>query len=307
MKRSIRPPKRAGVAPLELVMGLPFLFAVFAMLLSLGYVSLRKGMVTADVRREVWKLRDPDQQGSGITNKEGPQSYVPMAVIPPPSSDEGMVYGEVQGSVRVFSRGGGSVSPTSGTAVLIGSWDHREIDDFNDRGPHLEIIERILGSDMGLSGPISDLIGLLLNADIELSNQGEIDGAQEEYEENKEEAERRHQELEDEVTRLEEELAELRRERQDLVDEKNRKQDEKRDKEDELDDLKDIDPRTPEVQQQIDQLEDEIDQLEDDIDQLDDDIRDKDIEIDAKEQELEDAREALDAANEELDNLPDLP
>jgi hypothetical protein len=291
-------------------MSLPFLMGVFAMLLSLGFVSLEKARVAVSARHEVWKLRDdPDQQAATLTNKRVEPDNRPLSVTNFDSEEAGLVYGEVSGQVRLFSWLGGSVNPRGRAAVLAHTWDHSQVTDFDSRpdDPHLSILERMVGG----SGQFSQFaVGLLgaLSGSLELPNQGHIDQAGEERQRAEDQAREAREELVREIERLRNELNDLIRQRNELERTRDDKVRERDTKQRELDDLREqaenLDPVPQSILDRIRELQEAIDQLNREINNLNGQISEKNRQIEAKRRELRHAEDALARADDEISRLP---
>ena len=300
--------RRRAMAPLELVMSLPFLLGVFAMLLSIGFVSLEKARVVVAARHDVWTLRqDPSASPAGM-QVESDSNPKPFSVTGANHDTSGLVYGKVTGNAKRFAWLGGPVQPQGQAAVLAQSWDSKQVSDFDDQpdGPHLSVLDRMIGGNGAVGALAGGLLGALLGGN--LPNQAEIDQAGAEADKAEQRAREERDKLVQKIEELKQELAVLEAERQELVDQRTAKQQERDSKQAELDQLREdaeeMDPVPQSVKDQIKQLEDEIAQLDDEIDDLDQQIAVKDQQIKQKKKEIEQYEEALEKADDEIGKLP---
>lgn len=295
-----------GSAPLEFVLCLPFLLALLAMIVSVGTASMDKAGVAITARREVWKMRDdPGAVGPNLVDVEVKEN-VPLSVIDSLNPKSGMVYGESERQTRVFHWVTGPVESRSGAAVLGGSWDHRQITDFEDQpgSPHFGLIERVAGGDGAATRQLTQLLAFVLGG---LPNQNEIDQAEQEKQQANEKYNEQRKKIEQEMDRIREEIKELEKERDALVSQRDAKQREKdalierrRQLEDEA---AKQNPVPQGLRDQINELTRDINKLTEDINNLNAQIQTKNNQIAAKQQELQAWQDSLNQADQELGKL----
>ena len=289
-------------------MGAPFIIALGAACLAVGYGGLKRSMSAVEARHQVWKGRDAAASTeTSLTRKES----TPLLMVA--DSDAGQVSGEVVNSFATLKWLGGSKTAKSKTAVLAKTWDHRELVSFkNEPGIlHIGTFGRVLGMNESQVGIINTLVKIILMSFDDLPNQDEIDDAGQQTENAEDEAAAAQQELDEAIARVEAELAALRDDMRVLQDQRGIIAGRLEDANDDMDDLRNQeDP--PATQAELDAQQDVIDGIQDELDAKDREITAKQREIDAKEEELAEWRQGRDdAANGQTgdgdDDNPGLP
>lgn len=276
---------RRGMAPLEFVLGIPFLLLLFTFIFSLGFAFLNKTTVSIEVRHAVWKTRDdPANWGDDALS-------VWTAIDP----NSGAVEDERTKSARVANWLGGSLTVRSKAAVLTGTWDSRQVDVFEKEEPHLGVLEKMLGGSGAISQSIVTMIHQLLKLGA-LPGQDEIDAANEEKKTAEEERDKQIKEMEEQIEKLKEELEKLKEERRELQDQYDDLKDQRDDLKEQQDDLIAQADEFPLGSEERQELLDQAEALNDDIDALEGKMEDKQREIDAKNKEI-------DAKNKEIDTF----
>jgi hypothetical protein len=142
---------------LELVLSLPILTLLAASIFTIGWVSLRRSGGATKARNDAWQKR----LSPATTGKDASQ---PLALTS--QSTSGAVLDEESDTFSIPSWLGGSATTKSSNTVLAGSWDYREIPDFNGSGPHLGVLitiseNSILGFwDIGSLDSLAQLVEL---------------------------------------------------------------------------------------------------------------------------------------------------
>ena len=275
--------RRQGMAPLELVFSLPIILAIGGIIFTLGLAGVNNLSAVSGVRHEVWKMRP-----------NAPEEFTSRPLAIASDADAGAIEGDKELSFGVYSWLGGSHTTQSRAAVLGGTWDHREIQEFQNAPgtPHIATILRAVGADQQFVDAANLIIGLLSFSPL---NQGELDDAQEGANEAQQELDAHRQAIQDKINELEEEKAALESQRDALVQQRSAKQAQADQLSQQIQNL--IDNDAP--QSQIDGLQDDLDQLEDEIDQLDDQIDDKNDQIDAKQDEIDQWQDEWNDAEQE--------
>jgi hypothetical protein len=147
---------RAGLATVEFVMGLPFLMLVMAIIYAVAYAGVNKTKAVFQVRHQVWKMRE-DHQKHKLQDYKRVKDTKPMQLTA--GTSENNMPGEISGSGisnwKTYSWLGGNKTTKSKTVIITGTWDHKEITNFNNDGPHFSVLQRI-GGMQGL-GPLTVL------------------------------------------------------------------------------------------------------------------------------------------------------
>ena len=330
--------RRRGAAPVEFVMQLPFLVGLAAMIITVGNSSLKRNQAAIKARREVWSLRDNlDQANSDLDYRESTGNDTPLGwgldlSISGGSGDNlnasnqdssnagifdnafnpemGGVYGETSEEVSVMPWLGGNREARSAAAVLGTSWDHNDLPEFMERGPHFQPMERAATGTTVVTPILEKIVQLLLgnirdafgtldeDFQDELSDAEDAQAdAEEQAAEEQQKAEEEKQKLQDEIDEAKEEKEQLEEDKQDLQDEKQDLEDEKAAKEEQLEELQNQDP-PPEGE--IEALEDEIDSLDDQIDDKQDEINDKQQEINDKQDEIDELEGHMEDAENQI-------
>jgi hypothetical protein len=283
-------------------MQLPFLLAIAAMIATVGAASLDYCGAVNRSRYEVWKLRDdPTSGGDALAVKQVEPNH-PLSVFNGGESQQGEVYGEVHETTNLFSWMGGEQTSKGRSAVLSGSWDHRQVTEFDTTAPHLGVADRMLGGDGDIGSTLGSIVSALLHGGLDdaAANDPAVQQAGDDVDQAEAELEEKKKEVDRQIEKMEEELQRLRDERQALVDEKNELIDQRNQKQQELNQLKqqaaNSDPVPNSLQQQIDALEDEIDDLNDQI-------AEKNNQISQKDQEIAHQEDMIQQANDEREKL----
>lgn len=279
---------RRGMAPLEFVLGLPFLLLLFTFIFSLGFAFLNKTTVSIEVRHAVWKSRD-DQANWG-----NDALSVWTAIDP----NGGAVEDERTKTAKIAKWLGGSLAVRSKASVLTGTWDSRQVGVFDKEEPHLGVIEKMLGGSGGISQSAVSMIHQLLKLG-SLPGQGEIEAANNEKNNAEKERDKKIEEMEDRIDEIREQLDELKEERQELQDEYDDLEDQRDDLKMKQEDLREQAEEFPPGSKERQDLLDEADALNGDIQKIEGDMQKKQGEIDAKEKEIAEKQEELDIYEEQ--------
>lgn len=163
--RTFRPSQsnRAGMASLEFVMGLPFLMLVMAIIYAVAYAGVNKTKVVFQARHQVWKMRESSNSHT-LQNYKRVTDTKPMKLLA--GTQENDMPGEVSGAGSsnwtTYSWLGGSKSTRSSTVIITGTWDHKEITNFNSDGPHFGVLDRIGGMNTGPLTVLDRIISFVL-------------------------------------------------------------------------------------------------------------------------------------------------
>ncbi len=288
-------------------MGAPFIIALGAAVLAVGYAGLKRSMSAVEARHQVWKGRDATATTTtSLTRKES----TPLSMIS--DSDAGQVSGEVVNSFTTLRWLGGNKTAKSKTAVLAKTWDHRELVSFkNEPGIlHIGTFGRVLGMSDSQVGIINTLVKIVLMSFDDLPNQDQIDDAGDQTQDAQDQAAEAERELEEAIARVEAELAALNEEMRVLRDQRGLIVGRLNAANADMDTLRDRDP--PATPAELAAQQDIIDGIQGELDIKDGQIEAKQREIDAKEEELERWRQGRDdAANGQTgdgdDDNPGLP
>ena len=156
--------KRAGMAPLEFVMGLPFLMMVMAIIYAVAYAGVHRTQVVFQARHQVWTMRNDNHTHSL-------EKYIRVKDTKPLRLGQYLrqyeMAGEISGvgssSWKTYPWLGGNKTTKSSTVLITGTWDHAEITEFNAGGPHFSVLERIAGiQNIGLIKTLDRIIGFAL-------------------------------------------------------------------------------------------------------------------------------------------------
>ncbi len=272
-------PSRRGVATLEFVLALPFLMFVFTGILSVTWATLWKTHVHSEVRNKAWKKRSASAGTQPLT----------LPALANPTA--GIVGAESEDRFRVYRWFGGDKTAKSKNAVMAGSWDYREVPEFQGSRPHFGVLRR-MASGGGLQGAnVSGLRGMLqllnmgINVDFADDASDASDDARDRAEQNRDRAERQLAGFRRELAAEQRRLDELESRREEL--------------EDRLDDLQDQrdPPPAPEG------LEEDIAEVEDDINSVSSQINASRNRIREIQRALRRAENGLQQAEEMLDSL----
>jgi len=157
--------RRAGVATLEFVLGFPFLMLLAATIFVVAYACMTKMDSVSQARYEVWKMRDSGASHS-LEDYNRSDDTKPMLLVDLSGTDEmpGEIKGTGKSSFETYKWAGGTKTAKSKTILVAGTWDHEEITNFTDdpSGPHLGVLDNIVGMDQGFLSIIDGLLGFLL-------------------------------------------------------------------------------------------------------------------------------------------------
>lgn len=156
--------KRAGMAPLEFIMGLPFLMGVMAIIWAVAYAGVHKTKVVLQARNQVWAMREESNTHS-LENYKRLKDTKPLSWLIFRIGNEmpGQVSGVGSSSWETYAWLGGNETTKSSTLLITGTWDHSEVTEFNSSGPHLGVLDRIVGlEDVGLIKTLDQIISLAL-------------------------------------------------------------------------------------------------------------------------------------------------
>ncbi len=155
---------RAGMAPLEFVMGLPFLMMVMAIIYAVAYAGVHKTQVVLQARHQVWTMRE-DTHSHSLENYKRVKDTKPLRLISLLVGKEmpGEISGIGSSSWKTYPWLGGNKTTKSRTVLITGTWDHTEITEFNSSGPHFSVLERIAGIEgIGLIKSLDRIISIAL-------------------------------------------------------------------------------------------------------------------------------------------------
>ena len=141
------------MAPLEFVMGLPLLMLLFGFIFVLGRVTLEQSDSAITARHEGWKKR---ADSSSWADDE-------LSIKASMVADTGRAEGDQKRIVSVYPWLGGTVETKAKNIVLSGTWDSDQVEAFEKKEPHLNILEKMLGGDGKIAEKASELIHMLLS------------------------------------------------------------------------------------------------------------------------------------------------
>jgi hypothetical protein len=152
---------RTGMASLEFVMGLPFLLMMMAIIYAVAYAGVHKTKVVFQARHQVWTMRE-DSHSHSLERYKRITDTKPMRLLSGVSENDmpGEVSGIGSSSWTTYSWLGGNKTTKSSTVIITGTWDHKEITDFNSSGPHFSVLERIAGIE---NLPLLDVIDQIIS------------------------------------------------------------------------------------------------------------------------------------------------
>lgn len=295
---------RRGIAPLEMVMSLPFLAGMVAMIMSIGGTTLYRSLATSTARHEVWKLRDdPNQDSPDLTSKDnmwtrplGLENVNPLS---------GQIYGETEYDIKL-SPGLGSATPKGRSAVLANTWDHKALaldgrGDFTGNGPHVGVLGRM---GPGMAVAVTGL-GNLRNMD--LPNKEQIKDAQKEIDESERQQQKLMEEHRKKIEELKQKYEEVKKQRDQLIAEKKALE-QKRDKLNEEiaqleKQLADQNPPDPSLVAKIKEKKAERDKLNGEISKKQREIDAKQREMDRIQREIDEREAVMRDAEEEIGKL----
>ena len=134
---------RRGSAPLELVLGLPFVMFLIASMFAIGKVGLAKQSAAIATRQHTWEQRlEPHRRSSELELQEFREPDIALAVSSIVYGGSGILRGEAKEDVAVPNWLGGNASPRGRTALVVRTWSHRQVDMSSSR-PHFDLIWRM--------------------------------------------------------------------------------------------------------------------------------------------------------------------
>jgi hypothetical protein len=156
---------RSGVATLEFVLGIPFLMLVMAIVFTVAYSGVNQTKTVFQARHQVWKMRESGNSHN-LADYKRVSDTKPMYLLAPLGQNNmpGEVSGAGQATWSTYSwLLGGSVSTKSKTVIITGTWDHKEITNFNSNGPHFSVLGRIGNiQNLGILETLDTLISFAL-------------------------------------------------------------------------------------------------------------------------------------------------
>ena len=139
--------RRKGMATLEFVMSLPFLFVLMAMIFTLGQRCLQQSEVTMEVRNRAWLVR------SGVEKS---------TVASKPFNFGATMAGSTQARKtkdwRKYRWLGGERTSVSKTVVIAGTWDQKQVPEMDGSNPHAAALGKV---GVGGAGAVSSMARLL--------------------------------------------------------------------------------------------------------------------------------------------------
>lgn len=190
--------RRRGVAPLELVLCLPFLVGALAVIFTLASAGLTKSTSAISARHNAWRERYRDWTQSSETLRNHDSEALPplfasiLMLTNEFDGDEGLLEGKDLRNIPIAHPGyqNSNLQADSNHFVHAGAWDHRQIPS-KDNG-RLIPSNQLSSLGFGSSGGV-DLSSFLdfPNAD-EIGDVGELkslDGVQDQLNEGKKKAE----------------------------------------------------------------------------------------------------------------------
>ena len=136
---------KKGTATLEFVLGLPFLVAIGATILALGLGGVKRTGSIIEARKNAWDKRSDVQRTGALYLGSSP--------------DAGLVKGESQFNLNIP---GGKGTYKHDAAVLAGTWDHRQIDEFEKHPgtPHVLILTYLASDNKLLKDAVGAIMGV---------------------------------------------------------------------------------------------------------------------------------------------------
>ncbi|MEZ6086501.1 MAG: hypothetical protein R3C05_00390 [Pirellulaceae bacterium] len=131
------------MAPLELVMGIPFLLFLVASTWSLGRVALSKQATAVKVRNATFAQRTTPDRPSRAIRTSFPNPDEAMALSSLADHTRGNLRGNTTSSVRVSHWLGGQRHPREQTMLIVNTWDHRQVD-MTTTAPHFSVMTRMV-------------------------------------------------------------------------------------------------------------------------------------------------------------------
>ena len=202
------------MATLEFVMSLPILMLMIVSILAVGWAMIRKSDVAVASRHDAWARRpgaDSDQGPQGEDVKDHPCH--PLAVVASPASGETLAVAKAQFSMPSWL--GSTVTAESRNAVLLGSWDYREVPEMAGQGPHFGALAKIAVESVEGGGEAIGVGGLQsLKQLLEL---GISDAFMKDAQDANQQGSKAQEDSEKERKKAEEILAQLRKEREQKI------------------------------------------------------------------------------------------
>ncbi len=143
--------RRQGIASLEFVLGLPFLVLIAAIIFTVAFAAVNKISVISKARHATWKMRKDESGSSDLEDSRRNTETRPMEIETEfgGGGAGGELPGEVSGiastKFKTYNWLGGEHETKSGTTLIYGTWDHKEITEFTDNpdGPHFDVLGRV--------------------------------------------------------------------------------------------------------------------------------------------------------------------
>ena len=135
--------QRSGMAPLELVLGLPFLLFLVASIWSIGRVGLGKQAAEIQARQYTWKQRmEPDRRSPDLASQSFPNPDSPLSVFSGINPGSGIFNGETKQDVSVPRWLGSRARPEGKTSLTVHTWSHHQVDMSSSR-PHFHLLVKM--------------------------------------------------------------------------------------------------------------------------------------------------------------------
>ncbi len=130
-----------GIATLEFVLCIVPLLWLASMTAALGFSLLTKLSVTHNVRQDIWKLRDNTANATDTQTLHIDSDAEAGGLFRAPREKNTSLQKVLRGSYKAYSR----------NPVLTGTWDFREMGEFNETPPHLHALQKMGQADIGLA------------------------------------------------------------------------------------------------------------------------------------------------------------
>ena len=124
--------RRAGIASLEFVLSLPFLFVLMAMIFTLGNRALHQAEVTMEVRDRAWLGR------SGVEASESASKPFEFG-----AATAGSTEARITKELRMYRWLGGERTSVGETTLIAGTWDHQQVPELRGSKPHASMLSKL--------------------------------------------------------------------------------------------------------------------------------------------------------------------
>ena len=287
---------RRGIAPLELVLSLPFLAALFAITLSIGALSMGRSTTSIEARQLTWSARPFAQIPAGLVNTDSSET-LPLTLLASVNPTSGELYGETEQPVAL-ARSIGERTARGRSGLVMNTWDYRTLgDDFSGSGPHYRILAR-----MALPGAAQTLLEAGQLGD---QIQGvDTTAGQEEIEQANQGADQARQELQQQRETIEQERSEAMQRRDQAIRDRQDLQTEQGQVQSELTALNNQDTLTADQEAERNRLRDRDAELSSQISDKQSDINRENDTIRQKDRELQGIADAENFASQETSELP---